>query len=177
MKLNNNSEQIFEEEFNIILNSKSYEKDINSIFYFMNNFQKNYGKEDLKEFLSLKYKNLSEQGPEELKTNLKELKEKGIYDYSKENNNKSNYIKFFNCLFDKKQAYDFLLSKTTEEIELLYDKIEPNYGTISLKDINDASHCIGFFHELKKIHDFNQILLNIKEKMEDNDLNKRFENF
>ena len=101
MKLNNNSEQIFEEEFKIILNSKSYEKDINSIFYFMNNFQKNYEKEDLKEFLSLKYKNLSEQGPEELKTNLKELKEKGIYDYIKENkNNKSNYIKFFNCLFE-----------------------------------------------------------------------------
>ena len=116
MKLNNNSEQMYEEELNIILNSKNYEKDINSIFYFMNNFQKNYGKEDLKEFLSLKYKNLSEQGPEELKTNLKELKEKGIYDYSKENNNKSNYIKFFNCLFDKKQAYDFLLSKTTEDV-------------------------------------------------------------
>ncbi len=97
----------------------------------MNNFQKNYGKENLKDFLSFKYKNLSEQGPEELKTNLKELKEKGIYDYSKENNNtKSNYIKFFNCLFDK--TYDFLLSKTTEEIELLDDKIQPNYG-ISLK--------------------------------------------
>ncbi len=136
MKLNNNNEQIFKEEFNIILNSKSYEKDINSIFYFMNNFQKNYGKENLKDFLSFKYKNLSEQGPEELKTNLKELKEKGIYDYSKENNNtKSNYIKFFNCFFDK--TYDFLLSKTTEEIELLDDKIESSYE-ISLKDINDC---------------------------------------
>ena len=95
MKLNNNSEQMYEEELNIILNSKNYEKDINSIFYFMNNFQKNYGKEDLKEFLSLKYKNLSEQGPEELKTNLKELKEKGIYDYIKENNNNKSYLKIF----------------------------------------------------------------------------------
>jgi hypothetical protein len=33
----------------------------------MNNFQKNYGKENLKDFLSFKYKNLSDQGPEELK--------------------------------------------------------------------------------------------------------------
>ncbi len=40
-----------------------------------------------------------------------------------------------------------------------------------------ASHCVGFFHELKKIHDFKQILLNTKEKMEDNDLIKIFENF
>ncbi len=40
-----------------------------------------------------------------------------------------------------------------------------------------ASHCVGFFHEIKKIHDFKQILLNIKEKMEDNDLIKRFEKF
>ncbi len=86
-------------------------------------------------------------------------------------------IQNFLIVYSIKKSNDFLLSQTTEEIELLYDKIEPNYGTISLKDINDASHCIGFFHELKKIHDFKQILLNIKEKMEDNDLNKRFENF
>ena len=59
-------------------------------------------------------------------------------------------------------------------MELLNDKIEPNYG-ISLKDINDAFHCVGFFHELKKIQDFKQILLNIKTKMEDNDLMKGIE--
>ena len=39
MELNNNDEN-FKEEFTIILNAKIYEKDLNSIIYFFNNFHK-----------------------------------------------------------------------------------------------------------------------------------------
>ena len=175
---NNNDGKTVSEELNILCNSKIYEKDINSIIYFFKNFQKNDNNINWKEYLSENYNNISDKGPEELKKTLEELIEKKIYDYRLEsNNNKSNYIKFFNCLFDKKEAFDFLLSKTSEDIELLYDKIEPNISTITVKDITDTSHCIGFFHDLKKIKEFTEFFNQIKEKMNNNDLLKRFENF
>lgn len=56
----------------------------------------------------------------------------------------------FENLYDKKQAIDFLLSNSTNDIKLLYDKIEPNYRTLSMQDITDTLNCVGFFQELKE---------------------------
>ena len=59
---------------------------------------------------------------EELKKNLKELKENKIYNYEEKNNN---YIKLFNSLYEKKEAIDFLLSKINQNIIFLYKKFDP----------------------------------------------------
>ena len=127
-------------------------------------------------FFLAKYKNISEKEVE-LKTYLEELKEKNIYDYLKQSeSNKSNYLKLCCCLYDKKQAYDFLLSQSNEGIKILYDKIEPNSRTISYKDIEDTIRCVGFFNELKNIGDNFGILKYIQTNLDD-DLIARFENF
>ena len=112
---------------------------------------------------------------EKLKNNLEELKEKKIYNYSNENSSKkSNYIRLFNCLYDKKQAYEFLLKHTTEDIKMLNEKLDPNNSTITYKDIQDTLDCVSFFNELKEKDNF-EILEQVKT-INDN-LIKRFENF
>ena len=167
-------EEFVGDEITIIVNSKKYENDINSLIYFFNNFQKDDDKWN--DFFSAKYKNISEKEVE-LKTYLEELKEKNIYDYlNQSESNKSNYLKLCCCLYDKKQAYDFLLSQSNEGIKILYDKIEPNSRTISYKDIEDTIRCVGFFNELKNIGDNFGILKYIQTNLDD-DLIARFENF
>ena len=168
------NEEFIGDEITIIVNSKKYENDINSLIYFFNNFQKDDDKWN--DFFSAKYKNISEKEVE-LKTYLEELKEKNIYDYLKQSeSNKSNYLKLCCCLYEKKQAYDFLLSQSNEGIKILYDKIEPNSRTISYKDIEDTIRCVGFFNELKNIDDNFEILKHIQTNLDD-DLIARFENF
>ena len=146
-------DQNVNEEINILFNSHFYEKDINKILFFFENFYNNNGEKiDFEKTLKLKlnnYKNISNKNPTEITNILNELKEKKIYDYRKDNN-KNNYIKMFENLYDKKQAIDFLLSNSTNDIKLLYDKIEPNYRTLSMQDITDTLNCVGFFQELKE---------------------------
>ena len=155
----------------IIVNRKIYEKDIKSIFYFFNNFQKD--NKEWNKFLLPEYE--KEMEIEKLKNNLEEMKEKKIYNYSNENSSKkSNYIRLFNCLYDKKQAYEFLLKHTTEDIKMLNEKLDPNNSTITYKDIQDTLDCVSFFNELKEKDNF-EILEQVKT-INDN-LIKRFENF
>ena len=63
---------------------------------------------------------------EDIKKNLSEIKESGIYDYQ----TKSYYSKLFTSLYDKK-AIDFLRSKINKDISELYDRVEPNNRTIT----------------------------------------------
>ena len=128
-----------------------YEKDIKSIFYFFNNFIRN--DERWNQFLLPKYQ--METEIENIKHNIKELKEKQIYDYSKENSSqKSNYIKLFNILYNKKQVYDFLLNHVKEDIQQLYEKINNSFYIINFKDIEDTHECVSFFNELKNMNNF-----------------------
>ena len=83
---------------------------------------------------------------EELKKNLNELKDNGIYDYQK----KSNYSKLFTSLYEKKEAIDFLLSKiNTDNIKYLYDRIDPINQTLNIKNIQDFEKCIKIFQKFQ----------------------------
>jgi len=166
-----------DDEINLLFNSKIYENDLNSMFYFLSYFQK-----DKAEIINLKEKCQNFSGKKdiiEMKGILNELKERGIYDYTKESNNKnkSNYIKMFHSFFEKRQALDFLYYHNTEDIKILYDKIEPNNKTLQMKDISDTLNCVGFFQELKEKNDLKEILNYIKIKLDNKDLLIRFENY
>jgi len=158
---------IEDNEFSMFLNLKFYEEYVNSIFYFFNNFKKN--DEKWENFLLKKYMNLSQIGIDSVKIYLKELKEKEIYDY-KSKSNGINYLAMFKCLYKKNQAYDFLLSKNPESVDLLIDRIDGR--TLTIKDIRDTSDCIGFFRELKNKKDNFEIFKYVKENMKDDNLNK-----
>ena len=77
---------------------------------------------------------------ENIKKNLTELKESGIYDYQ----TKSYYSKLFIPLYDKK-AIDFLRSKINKDISELYDRIEPNNRTVSKEKIARFEKCVSIF--------------------------------
>ena len=154
-------------ELTLIFKSKKYEKDLKSIIYFFDNLKKDNSKDEWNKKLSSKYKKLSEMNLEDLKKNLKELKENGIYDF--ENNN--NYCKLFTCLYDKKEAIDFLSTKTNQDINVLYDKIDPTNPSITMKNIQDTEECIKIFNEFKKLND-NFKIFNYIKNLDNNKISK-----
>ena len=122
-------------DLTLIFKSKKYEMDLKSI----------------------KYKNLSELNLEDFKTNLKQLKN-GIYDYEETNKN----YKIFTSLNEKKEAIDFLISKTNESntnqnISSLKNKIDPTNRTVTINNIKDTEECIRIFNKLKKLKDNKKI--------------------
>ena len=165
-----NKKEIILDELKILIYSKIYEKDINSIFYFFENCGKTNESWDKK--LPVKYKNISSKSLKELKESLIEIKNTEIYDYT----NKGNYVKFFNYLYDKKEAIDFLKEKNTNEIQLLIEKLDLNDSKISKKDLDDTYNCVGFFAQIKKLNDNFEIFEFIKKNI-DGKILKEFENF
>ena len=159
------------EELTLIFKSKKYEMDLKSIIYFFDNLTIDNNKDDWNKKLSSKYKKLSEMDLEDLKKNLKELKKNEIYDY--ENNNI--YSKLFTSLYDKKQAIDFLLSKNNQDINLLYDRIDPTNPSITMANIQDTEECIKIFNEFKKLNN-NFKIFNYIKSLDNNQISK-FENF
>ena len=173
--MNVGGEKNVDEMVNIMFNSSIYEKDIKSILYFFENFLQD--KNEIEE-LKKKYDNLSKKKFSEITKILKELEEKKIYNYTKENcKKKSNYIKLFHYLYGKKQAFDFLISHSTDDIKALYEKIEPNYRNLTMKDITDTIDCAGFFQELKEKINLNEMIEFLRKKMEDEKLLERFKNY
>ena len=84
-----------DEELNLIWNGKKYENDLDAMLYFLNYFQKI--KDEISN-LKIKLNNLRDKkNSDKMKNVLKELKDTGFYDYTKESNNKikSNYIQLF----------------------------------------------------------------------------------
>ena len=144
--------------------------DINSIIFFFEYFEKD-NKEWNEKLSKEKYQDLSLKDFKEIKIILKELKEKNIYDY----NDIKEYNKLFTCLYDKKEAIDFLFSKTNEDIEDLKDKIQPTDRTITIKDIIDTEECVSIIAEMKKIKDNSKIFSYIKQI--DKDKISQFENY
>ena len=176
-------------DLTILFKIKKYEMDINSIIFFFEFFQKdnpNWNQKlDKKKFENLfsKKENLKEneqesgqENPKEndfekIKQYLKELKENKIYNYD----NIQNYNKLFTCLYDKKEAIDFLFSKIDKNIAYLYDRIQPTDRTISIADIKNTEDCISVFSKMKKQED-NFIIHTYIKNMKEKEISK-FENF
>ena len=158
-------------DLSLLVNYDSYVKDIKSIFYFFDNL---HNDENWNQILLPKYKEISKENIEQY---LKELKEKGIYDYEHEKSQKSYYILFFNYLYKKQQALDFL-NQLPDNLNLLYEKLDPNNGTIKAKDIDDTISCVEFFKEIKKFEKHEDTFKFIQEKFKGNiKLIESFKNF
>ena len=161
-------------DLTLIIKSKKYEMDLKSIIYFFEslNFEKDDNKDKWNEKISKKYAKLSEMNLEELKKNLKELKDNGIYDYDHDYDEKNIYIKIFTSLYEKKEAIDFLLSKANQDISGLYDRIDPTNKAITINNIQDTEECIKIFNELKELKDNSKIFEFIKTKLNKDQISK-----
>jgi len=156
----------------IIFKSKKYEIDLKSINFFFENFNPN--DKTWIEKLPKEYESLSKMDLEELKNNLKVLKNNKIYDYTQ----KSNYFKLFTSLYEKKEAIDFLLSKTDISIKYLYDRIEPSNRTLNIKNIEDCEKCINIFKTFKEYKNNFDLFEYIKQEFnKDNEKISIFESY
>ena len=155
-------------ELSLLVHYESYKRDILSIYFFFDNL---HNDENWNKILLPEYRNISRDNIENI---IKKLKEKEIYDYEfegkKKNEQKSYYIQFFNYLDQKKQAMDFL-NQQPDNLNLLYEKLDPNKGTIQAQDIDDAIQCVNFFGEIKKEEQKGNefVFKYIKEKFKGND--------
>ena len=176
-KLSNNEERIQEfiqnlidyynitnnnliDDLTIYFKSKKYEFDIDSIHFFFEYFERDNDNWNEKlpprnYYLKDFYEEIDFQ---KFKDYLNTLKKNGIYDYR----NIGNYNKLFTCLYDKKEAIDFLFSKTSNDILILKDKIQPTDRTISIKDIEITEKCVYTIDKMKKIKDNFKIFEYIK---------------
>ena len=136
----------------ILFNTKKYDLEIKSIIFFFEYFQKD---EKWEKKLSKGYKNLSQESPQEIKKRLNELKknenenEIEIYNYRGKNNY---YTKLFTCLYNKKEAIDFIFEKIKQNINIDYleEKIQPTNRTINIEDVIATERCV--FH-MNKMND------------------------
>ena len=161
-------------KLNILFKSKKYEIDINSIIFFFENFADN--NDDLNKNLS-KYKNLSRKDFKDIKNILEELKKKDIYNYIKI----EDYNKIFTCLYDKKEAIEFLFSKKGKDTYYLEDRIQPTTTTLTIEDIKSTQKCIEIMAELKSLDDNNERFKYIKSlknnKEKEKEIITHFENY
>ena len=171
---NINNENLID-DLKILFKSKKYELDINSIIFFFDNFKKEYSED--KEWdnkLSNKYKDLSQKSFEEIKLELKELQKNEIYNY----NDVQDYILFYTCLYDKKEAIDFLLTKIDKNLDDLKDRIQPTDKKLTYKDILDTEDCISHFKKMNGMEFKNKIFNYIKTSIGENkNVISQFENY
>ena len=163
-----NNENLID-ELTILFKSKKYELDINSMIFFFKYFETQ--NESWNNKLSEKYENLSSKDFSEIKNRLTELKNNKIYDYQ----HIQYYNKLFTCLYEKKEAVEFLFNKTGKDIDKLKDRIQPTDRTISIKDIIDTEECNSEIIKMKKIQDNNKIFTYI-QTMNEKTINQ-FENY
>ena len=150
-----NNENLID-ELTILFKSKKYELDINSMIFFFKYFETD--NESWNNKLSEKYENLSSKDFSDIKNRLTELKNNKIYDYQ----NIQIYNELFTCLYEKKEAIEFLFSKTGKDIDKLKDRIQPTDRTISIKDVIDTEECNSEIIKMKKIKDNNKIFTYIQ---------------
>ena len=161
-----------DDELSLSVHFESYEKDIKSIFYFFDNLPND---ENWNKILNKKYRNISKSN---IKEYLDELKKNDIYDYVIESKSpKSNYIQFFNCLYQKQEAIDYLIQEH-DNLNLYYENLDPIKGTLVAKDIEDTINCVEFFNKIKKYKNNEEAFKYIKESFKNNDkLIESFKNF
>ena len=135
------------DELTILFNTKKYDLEINSIIFFFNNFPKD-NDEDWNNKISKEYLNLLELTPQEIKNKLKELNDKGIYNYRGKNNN---YTKLFKSLYKKQEAIDFIFEKINQNINIDYleEKIQPTNRAIKIEDVIATEKCIFHMSKMK----------------------------
>lgn len=165
IKLGNNKQK---DNYSKIFDIKNYEKKINSIFIFFDNFSE-YNDKKWKEYLSIKYKDISQK--EKKNELLEELKQKQIFDYNQD----QKYMEFFTSLCESKESFDYLKNSSANNVRILQEKVEPNNKRLNFKDINDTYECVGTFEKIKNCGDNFEIFEYIK-KLDEATINK-FKNF
>lgn len=75
----------------------------------------------------------------------------GIYDCE----NKGSYVEFFNLFNNQKEAIDFLLTKSHENMEIIKDKLIYIDNVIKSNDIDQVDNCIDFFNKSYILYKFN----------------------
>lgn len=142
-------------DLEILIKSKKYEVIIKSIKYFFDCLNK---KLVLPTYLYLSDMNLTK-----IKSVLKELRDKNIYDYQ----SKNFYYKIFTSFYEKREAIDFLLSKIDIDLkQSLQYKLDPYNKNISIKDIDDTNECLLHFKSIINMKS-QEILYYIKHLDED----------
>ena len=144
----------------ILFKSKKYEIDLKSMISFFESFNPN--DQIWNKTLPKEYEALSKIDLEELKKNLNQLKAKKIYDYEQ----KSNYFNLFTVFYEKREALDFLLSKTDEDIKYLYDKITPANRIITIKSIENFEKCIKILKKFREMKNNFDLFEYIKKEFE-----------
>ena len=150
------------DELTILFKSKKYELDINSMIFFFDYFEKD--NEDWNKKLNKKFLDLSQSNEfSEIKNKLIELKENKIYNYQ----NVKKYNKLFTCLYEKREAINFLFSKNIENIDKLKERIQPINRIINIKDIIDTKNCIIEINKIISLKDNNEIFKYIQSMHEE----------
>jgi len=130
--------------------SSGAEEDIKSMIYFCENFKlngndnmdENEKEDEFEEFLREKYQNIKNNNKKV--DNLNELKKERIYDCE----NKGLNVEFFNLFNNQKEAIDFLLTKTHENLEIIKDKLISIDNAVKSSDIDEVDNCIDFFNNM-----------------------------
>ena len=167
-----------QQELKYMEDSSGAEEDIKCIIYFCQNIKlndsdnipKKEGSTELEDFLRVIYENIKNN--KEKKENLNKLKGMGIYDCQQ----KGNVVEFFNLFYGQKEAIDFLLTKTHDNLEYIKDKLISIDNTVKTSDIDKVDSCIDFFNnKIKSSKNKYDMFGKIKD-IDDNMLNN-FKNF
>ena len=162
------------ENLTILFKIEKYKYDLNSMIFFFECIGKdnkdNEKSENKKWINNLKaYKDLSIIKFKETKKKLEELDNSNIYNYKQE----GEYNKLFTCLYDKKEAIDFLIDKLNDNLDNLKDKIDPTNTTIKYENISDTKDCIEFLKEMKKKYStYDKMLIYIKSHLKESKIKK-----
>ena len=197
--LDNNIDKIIIEKLKILLKSEKYLEVVENIIYFIdtiNNNNKdinneNKDKENINTAYILDEKNILNnlKNMKDYLSNIKEykydtimkyllyLQKLEIFDYQNNNENNS-LMKFFKCLYNKKNAIIFLIKKDVDSAKMLGEKLPSN--NITAEDIDNFIFCLKFFNKIGIFSKLNieQLLNNIKENInEDKEIIHRFERY
>ena len=145
-----------QKDFKYIEDSSGAEDDIKNIIFFCENFKLNSNdneekEEKFNELLLTIYENIKNNTSK--KENLNKLKEMGVYDCEK----KGISVEFFNLFNNQKEAIDFLLTKSQDNLEVIKDKIISIDNAVKANDIDEVNSCLDFF---------NNVLRNCRDKLE-----------
>ena len=154
-------------ELTILFKCKKYELDIKGIKFFFDNFDNN--NEDWNKKLTIK----NNKNFNDIKKELDELEKNDIYHYL----NIQDYNRIFSCLYDKKEAMEFLFEKIGKNINYLKDRIQPSITTLEIKDIVDTQKCIKEITDMKKMKDNFERFAYIKRLDSKSKTISQFENY